>query len=86
MSSSVMWTGRPRVASSARVWSIVSKVIATVRGPCDAVGSQGPLGPRGVLDAPARTAIQLTHRITLEIEGERRPVCLAEWITLAIYE
>jgi acyl dehydratase len=30
--------------------------------------------------------IQLTHRITLEIEGERKPVCLADWITLAIYE
>jgi len=30
-------------------------------------------------------SIQLTHRITLEIEGVNKPVCVADWVTRAVY-
>jgi len=29
--------------------------------------------------------LQLTHRITVEIDGEQKPACVADWITRAIY-
>src|SRR5580658_4277928 len=29
--------------------------------------------------------LQLTHRTTVEIEGESKPACVADWITRAIY-
>ena len=30
-------------------------------------------------------AIQMTHRVTVEIEGDRKPACVADWITRAVY-
>lgn len=29
--------------------------------------------------------LQLTHRVTVEIDGEPKPACIADWITRAIY-
>jgi acyl dehydratase len=29
--------------------------------------------------------LQLTHRTTVEIDGEQKPACVAEWVTRAIY-
>ncbi len=30
-------------------------------------------------------AIQMTHQVKVEIEGDRKPACAADWITRAIY-
>jgi acyl dehydratase len=37
-------------------------------------------------DAKGEHTIQLKHRVTVEIEGEEKPACVAEWITRAIYD
>lgn len=29
--------------------------------------------------------LQMTHRVTVEIEGESKPACVADWVTRAIY-
>jgi acyl dehydratase len=29
--------------------------------------------------------LHLTHKVTIEIEGEDKPACVAEWITRLIY-
>jgi acyl dehydratase len=29
--------------------------------------------------------LQMTHRVTVEIEGEQKPACVADWIIRAIY-
>ena len=29
--------------------------------------------------------LQLTHRVTVDIDGEPKPACVADWITRAIY-
>jgi acyl dehydratase len=31
------------------------------------------------------STLQLTHRVTVEIDGEKKPACVADWITRAIY-
>jgi acyl dehydratase len=30
--------------------------------------------------------LQLTHRITVEIEGQSKPACVADWVTRAIFQ
>jgi acyl dehydratase len=31
------------------------------------------------------STLQLTHRVTVEIDGQTKPACVADWITRAIY-
>ncbi len=31
------------------------------------------------------STVQVTRKVTLEIEGEDRPACVAEWVTLMVY-
>ena len=35
--------------------------------------------------APNPNTVQLTHKCTIEIEGEPKPACVAEWITRLMY-
>jgi acyl dehydratase len=37
------------------------------------------------VEAKDEHTLQLTHRITVEIESESKPGCVAEWVTRAIY-
>jgi hypothetical protein len=29
--------------------------------------------------------VQVTRRLTVEIDGEDRPACVADWLTLVVY-
>jgi acyl dehydratase len=29
--------------------------------------------------------VQLTHECTIEIEGEAKPACIAQWLTMLVY-
>jgi acyl dehydratase len=37
------------------------------------------------VDLKDACTLQLTHRITVEIDGEQKPACVADWVTRAIY-
>jgi acyl dehydratase len=32
-----------------------------------------------------QNTLQLTHRVTVEIDGEQKPACVADWVVRAIY-
>lgn len=37
------------------------------------------------VDLKDPSTLQLTRRVTVEIEGEDKPACVAEWLTLTVY-
>jgi acyl dehydratase len=36
-------------------------------------------------DLKDQNTLQLTHRVTVEIDGEQKPACVADWVVRAIY-
>ncbi len=68
--------------------TLINYGLDRVRFPCPVRVGSRIRARRQLVSAEAKDdhTIQLKHGVTVEIEGEEKPACVADWITRAIYD